>query len=221
MEFIKTEDTDALQASLTGTLSSSLDEGKKVLWLLPAGSNIKVAVKVMANLPEENLKNLTILLADERYGKPSHEDSNLHQLVSQGFNPKAANFKDLLSGKSMEETVSYYADLAKNNFEKADVVIAFLGMGPDNHIAGILPGSPATTTEEKWVVGYDGGQFQRMTLTPFALSHINMAFVGAFGNEKKPALDKLCKTPESIAEQPSRILCHLPDVKIFNDQIGD
>jgi len=221
MEFVKSDGTEKLHEALKGALTAALSSDKAVLWLVPGGSNIKVATKVMAELPSGKLENLTIMLTDERYGEPGHADSNFQQYKAEGFDSKSAVFKDILSGKSLEETVDSYAAQAKDYFEKADVVIAFLGMGPDNHIAGILPHSPATTTDEKWVVGYDGGQFQRMTLTPYALSHANMAFVGAFGDEKKPALEKLCKTADSIADQPSRILCHLPHATIFNDQIGD
>ncbi len=219
MQFVKVEGTEPLVAAIKHELSSSLAQNKKVLWLVPGGSNIKVVVSVMADLPEKNLQNLTLMLTDERFGPPGHPDSNFFQLQNAGLELKGASFSDVLKDKSLEETASAYAAAAKTAFESSDKVVMFSGLGPDSHIAGILPNSPATSTEEEWVNGYDGGQFKRMTLTPFALSHVNITFVGAFGKEKKLALEKLCQEPANIREQPSRILCHIQKVVVYNDQM--
>lgn len=221
MEFIKSEGTDELAAALIAALNTALDSGKKVLWLVPGGSNISVVVRVMSGLNESNLKNLTLALSDERYGEPGHADSNFRQLHDQGLNERGATFTDILNSSTFEDTVVSSAALMEKLITSSDIIIGFLGMGPDGHIAGILPGSIATETNEKWVVGYDAKQFKRITLTPFALSHIQKAYVGAFGAEKRSALENLCTKASSIGEQPSRILCHLPEVSIFNDQIGD
>jgi len=51
-----------------------------VLWLVPGGSNIPIAVEAMDMIRKEmsglSLKYLTITLSDERYGSVGHKDSN-------------------------------------------------------------------------------------------------------------------------------------------------
>lgn len=221
MRFKKVEGTQDLTNALTSRLNTALDEGNKVLWLVPGGSNITVAVGVMRGLNRSKLSNLTVALTDERYGDPGHADSNYFQLRKAGFNYKDAKFDDLLDGSTQKETVQRSNDKMAELFTSSDLVVGFLGMGSDGHIAGILPNSPATTEKHMWVVGYDGGQFQRITLTPFALSHIDEAIVGAFGVEKKPQFEKLCRVKLPIREMPAQILCHLNNVVIYNDQIGE
>ena len=140
---------------------------------------------------------------------------------SAGFNEQGATFKDLLSGKSFEDTVKAANTDMRETFYKAGTVIGFFGMGPDGHTAGILPNSPAAVSDEVWVVGYDGGEHQRFTLTPFALSHVQKAYIGSFGDAKRPALETLRDQTLSITEQPAQILRDIPETVIYNDQIGD
>jgi len=221
MKFVKSEGTKELEQELTRLLDTALEANEHVLWLVPGGSNIATVVAVMNSLDDQNLGYLTLMLTDERYGEPGHEDSNFYQLKQAGLKVKSAVFKDLLTGDSLEETVDAYAKAAEKAMVDADTIIGFFGMGPDGHIAGVLPHSPAVRAKEEWVVGYDGGEFDRMTLTPYALSHVDAAVVGAYGAGKLKALESLCKTAAPMSEQPSRILCHLSNVTVFNDQIGD
>ncbi len=222
MKFIRTRGTTELEHALSSALNTALAKNEPVLWLVPGGSNISIAVKVMASLDSANLAHLTIALTDERYGSPGHADSNYFQLRQNGFNPGGAQFADLLEGASFEETVDASSKTMEEMFAGAKTVIGFFGMGPDGHIAGILPHSPAAVSDETWMIGYDGGQFKRFTLAPFALSHIHQAFVGAFGESKLEALNNLHDKMLPITEQPAQILRHIESVTIYNDQIeGD
>jgi 6-phosphogluconolactonase/glucosamine-6-phosphate isomerase/deaminase len=219
MEFVNVEGTTDLEVELTNALNVALTTNKPVLWLVPGGSNISTAVSVMANIELENIQNLTIILSDERYGNPGHPDSNFFQLHQAGFSERGATFVDLLYGGSFEETVSVSNNAMQHIFTRAEIIIAFFGMGPDGHIAGILPNSPAAIGSESWMIGYEAGQYKRITLSPFALSHIQTAFVGAYGPEKLAALTTLRDQSVPIAQQPAQILRHLPFVKIFSDQL--
>lgn len=222
MKFVKTEGTAELEAALTASLAAALATTEPVLWIVTGGSNIVIEAKIMAALDPAHLRNLTIILTDERFGPVGHEDSNYFQLHFQDFAEREALFMDMLYGASFEDTVKTANESMKVAFQNAKHVVALIGMGPDGHIAGILPNSPAAVADEKWVIGYDGGQYQRFTLTPFALSHIHEAFVGTFGPERLEPLTKLHDKMLSIAEQPAQILRHLPSVTIYNDQIeGD
>ncbi|MDB5182965.1 MAG: hypothetical protein JWO47_749 [Candidatus Saccharibacteria bacterium] len=221
MKFIKVEGPAVVEGALVEELDNALAARDKVLFLLTGGSNIKVGVEIVAALKSQDLSNLTLILTDERFGSVGHKDSNFLQLHQTGLDERGAVFKDLLTGASFEETVANGAKAMEEVFTAAQTVIALIGMGPDGHIAGILPHSPAAVSDEVWMIGYDGGEFQRFTLTPFALSHIHKAYLNTFGEERKPQLIRLHDQMLPIAEQPAQILRHIPEVSIFNDQLGD
>jgi 6-phosphogluconolactonase/glucosamine-6-phosphate isomerase/deaminase len=125
MEFIRTEGTKDLETALISALDSALTDNNSVLWLVPGGSNIAVAVRVMAALDSHNLQNLTVALTDERFGPIGHVDSNYLQLHSQGFLERGALFIDLLHGASFEETVVTAAAAMKHAFENSEIIIGF------------------------------------------------------------------------------------------------
>ncbi len=221
MKFIRTEGTAELEAALVKKLNEALATGKKVLWLVPGGSNIPAAARIMSALQLSDPTKLTITMTDERYGDIGHKDSNQVQLKEAGFDTKGATFIPYLSGVSLNETVRHIDGLLKEAFSQAEIIIGFFGMGADGHIAGILPHSLPAEDKEVWVVGYDAPNFQRITLTPFALSHLHSAFVGAFGGEKLATLATLKNGDLPIVEQPAQLIKKLPEVYVFNDQIGD
>jgi 6-phosphogluconolactonase/glucosamine-6-phosphate isomerase/deaminase len=221
MKFIRVEGTQELTTALVDVLNRALATPQQVVWLVPGGSNISVATQVMKQISPKNGAHLTAVLTDERYGDPGHANSNYSQMVQAGFPMEHVTFHDVLHGASFEQTTQEMNQAMKRTLESADVIIGFFGMGADGHIAGILPHSPASVAEEQWVVGYDAEQFQRLTLTPFALSHVHTAYVGAFGAEKRTALETLESKMLPVSEQPAQLLGHIPESFIYNDQIGD
>ena len=166
------------------------------------------------------LGKLTILPVDERYGEYGHENSNSTQMRAAGFEPGDATWHDVLKKNlPMPETVSYYAELAENAFATTATVVATLGMGPDAHTAGILPGSPAVTDTTSTVVGYSWSDHERMTLGIPMLLKIDSAFLLAYGEAKKEALERLRKNKEPVEELPAKILYDITDVTVYNDFI--
>lgn len=221
MKFIKTEGTAELAAALADALNAALAKSEPVLWLVPGGSNTQVATSAMAQLNPRNLAYLTVMLTDERFGPPGHKDSNYEQLKNLGFNYGTARFINVLEAGDVKAVRQQYNDEARKHFNEAKMVIGFFGMGPDGHVAGILPFSPPTVSGKIWVENYETDPFVRVTLTPFALSHVATAFVGAYGAEKLMALQNLHDKMLSIKEQPAQLLHHIPKVYIYNDQLGD
>jgi 6-phosphogluconolactonase/glucosamine-6-phosphate isomerase/deaminase len=219
MELIKVANMEEGAKPLLSRLRTELEANKKVVWLVPGGSNIPLSAAVMKDLPADLTKNLTIYLTDERFGEVGHPDSNTRQLHEAGFDPKQARMVNVLAaGLSLEETSEQFALSISAAFEAADIVVAQMGMGPDGHICGILPGSPAVDSD-KLVVGYVTEQFTRITLTPKALKqYVDVAFVYAFGEPKKAALANLL-TEKSLSEQPAQLLKSLPEAYVFNDQV--
>ena len=68
---------------LVKTINNKLISDEKILWFLSGGSSISLAIAVRKRL-ERNLKGLTVMLIDERYGPDNHPASNWKQLKDAG-----------------------------------------------------------------------------------------------------------------------------------------
>lgn len=206
---------------LVDSLSDALALHSRVLWLVPGGSNIPIAADAMRLLPTDLTAKLHIMLTDERYGAVDHADSNLRQLREAGFDAKHAAFIPTLEpGLSLQETAATYGKNFEREANEAGYIIAQFGIGSDGHIAGILPQSTASTSEEL-AVGYHTEQFDRITLTFPALKRIDEAYAFVYGETKKSALEQLQNTNTPLAEQPAQILRVIPEATIYNDCIAE
>lgn len=220
MQFILSLGWEEGIADLTKRLVDELSAGRKVTWLVSGGSNIPASVKVMDSIAADLSGSLTVLLADERYGPVGHPDSNWAQLLQAGFNGKAATLLPVLQTEgSLDEAAKHYKVLAEQALNAQQTVIAQLGIGTDGHLAGILPNSPAATSEEL-VVAYQSEPYQRLTLGFAALATIQAAYCFAFGEGKHQALQTLHDQTLDLAEQPAQILKQLPEAYVYNDQVG-
>lgn len=221
MRFIQTDGWDEGTEAVRTRLESELKQGKRVVWLVTGGSNLKTAVQVMEGLPHDETERLTIFLTDERYGEVGHNDSNAKQLHDAGFQSHEAIFIPTLEpGFTLHETQERYAQAVGRAFEHADVIIAQFGLGTDGHIAGILPHSPAVNASEL-VAAYQSNPFTRVTLAFPAIRQVSAAYMQAFGEDKHDQLRRLHDEALSLDEQPSQILKELPEAYIYNDLMGD
>lgn len=222
MKYILTAGWDDGIADLIARLVKELSGSKRVLWLTSGGSNITASVQVMDNIAAGQSRNLTVSLADERYGASGHKDSNWAQLMQAGFNGKNAKLLPVLEeGASFEEAIRNYNELVKQEYARNDIVIAQLGIGSDGHTAGILPKSPAAEEQTALVAGYENPPFKRLTLTFHALRQVTAAYAFAFGEPKQPALEKLQSGSAELRLQPAQILNELPEAYLYSDQVGE
>lgn len=222
MKYILTAGWDDGVAALTERLVKELAAGRRVLWLVSGGSNVPASVQIMDSISSDLSRNLSLSLADERYGAPGHKDSNWEQLMQKGFSGKQTTLLPVLKpGADFEDTLGSYGQLIRKALDDSDVAIAQLGIGPDGHIAGILPGSPAALEETEPVAGYEAPPFKRLTLTFPALREVTAAYAFAFGNPKRRALEGLQANSYGLTEQPARILYEIPEAYVYNDQLDD
>lgn len=216
MKFVKVSSPQPVIDHLTAQLVAALQNGQQVLWLVPGGSAIGVAVAVAKNLAGVNTNNLHISLTDERYGEVNHTDSNWKQLLDQGFAVPGANLHPVLTGHDRATTTQAYAATLAKLLEQCQVRIGFFGIGPDGHTAGILPGSSAVTATA-FAADYDAN-FERITMTPPAIAKLTEAVVYATGEAKWPVFDSL-PTTRAITDQPAQALKTIEKLTIFNDHI--
>jgi len=197
-----------------------LELHEHVLWLVSGGSNIPLTVQVMNELPEQFTSKMTVMPIDERYGKIGHKDSNIKQLYDAGFTPKLATVFAPLDGSPISVAAKRYNDAVNTAFGEGDFVIAQVGMGADGHVAGLFPQADALDSTDLVAI-YEGADFTRLTLTPTAMRQIDLAYLFAYGREKRAALDRLCDGDFPMTDQPAQILRELKEVTIFNDQLDE
>lgn len=219
LRYYKISSYEPVCAYLCLTISRHLASGKKVLWLVTGGSSMPMAVEVSKRLQGPNLKNLSVTLTDERWGPVGHPDSNWQQLQNLGFKLDDANLYPVLQGKSFEETVDDYNQMIKRTLSDSNYKIGFIGIGADGHAGGIQPGSPAVTSKEL-VVGYNGHDFRRLTLTPKAIIRLDEVVTYAVGEAKHPVLGRLEHSYPLIA-QPVQAFKRTKKFSVFNDIMGD
>jgi 6-phosphogluconolactonase/glucosamine-6-phosphate isomerase/deaminase len=217
--FTQIGSADQAATHLAGTIREKLRAGQHVLWLVPGGSAIAVAVAASKQLAAVPLENLTVTLTDERYGDVGHPDSNWPQLQAAGFALPGATLLPVLHGESMEATVDTFTATLAQAFQQADFSIGLFGIGADGHTAGMLPHSGAVAATQ-FAFGYDAGNFVRITMTPPAIAQLNEAVVYAIGEEKWPVLDQLEGEVPPI-DQPAQFLKQVPNVIIYNDHRGE
>jgi 6-phosphogluconolactonase/glucosamine-6-phosphate isomerase/deaminase len=222
MHFILSPNISTAVSALQSKLITELKKDINVLWIISGGSNTAVTVSIMDELPADLTARLTIIPVDERYGPIGHENSNIQQLLDGGFVAGQARLISVLQPDlSLQATADAFNLIVQAEFAKAQVIIGQLGIGPDGHIAGILPDSPATAVNDKFVTAYLSDPYQRITMTFQALEKITVDYSIAYGAAKKTALQQLHNSELPLSKQPSQILRKLAEVYIYNDQIGD
>lgn len=219
MQFVRVANSNDGAGLLRDRLAAELAADKSVLWLIPGGSNIPLSVSVMNDIPGQLTSNLSLALTDERYGNIGHPDSNWWQLDQAGFDDKQARRFPVLIDKNLSATVNHYNDVISQLIMSSDVIIGQFGMGADGHIAGILPDSPAVSATN-YVAGYHTATYTRITCTFEVIRRCTAAYLYAFGDNKREALEHL-QTRRAVSSQPAQILHQLADAFVINDQIGN
>lgn len=221
MQFIKA-DWDTGAQELCGRLLGALRENKKVLWLLSGGSNIAIEIFIMQKLIGFE-QNLTLILADERYGSVGHADSNWKQLELAGFKAGTATVVPVLeSDLTLVQTAEQFSSKLQDCLAKSDIAIGQFGMGDDGHIAGILPEAAEKAMQSNVLaVGFKTKKFDRITMTFAVFYKLSSSFCFTYGESKRPQLELLKQQDLDLVSQPSQILKQLSEAYVYNDFIGD
>ena len=218
MEIRKSAGTEETAQYVAGVLSKELQAGKKVLFFVPGGSGVDVAMKISALLVEVGLQNLTVMQTDERYGDVWHKDSNWAQLLSAGKVFAGATLLPVLTGKSFEETVACYEQELDKQFSLTNVSIGLFGMGADGHTAGILPKSTAAYAKTL-AHGYHTPTYLRITMTAHAIRKIGEAVLFAMGNEKKEMFARLRGGNPAEEDVPAQTLKSTGKLTVFTNAL--
>jgi len=201
---------------ITKVIIEKLAANKKVVWFLSGGSGIQVVLEVARQLANQDLKNLSVTLTDERYGPIGHSNENWQQLLDGGFSLPGANLYRPLIGEDQITTTNRFGAWVSQHLADAHYSIGLFGIGTDGHTAGIKPHSSAVTANA-WTDYFRGDDFERITITLLPISQLNEAVIQASGQDKLPILKSLLHESISVIDQPAQALKHLPLCTLYTD----
>ena len=211
MKLIKTNDPNIPAENIAKDINNALEGGKKVLWFVAGGSSMSVAVLASKLITPTPI--LTVILTDERYGMPGDKNSNEEQLKNLGFKFPIVS---VLEGKPEEDTILDFANVVEKSLNNNDIVFGLFGVGPDGHVAGIMPESPATKPDVGFALGYQAPNFYRLTITPNVISKMDKVYLWMQGEAKKEALERLMtEFPKEL--QPGQYLKDAKEFEIYTD----
>lgn len=215
---IVTTPTPAYSAAnhLAIVIKDHLDAGHTVLWLLSGGSGITAGIEAARQLTGTDLRNLYVTLTDERYGPVGHSDENWQQLLSNNLTLTGATVYRPLRDENLSITTDEFGAWIMQHMEVADYRIGLFGIGDDGHTAGIKPHSSAVEAT-LWADSFSGDDFERITITPFAISQLDEAVIQASGTNKLATLSQLAHKKLPLSDQPAQILKTIPKATLYTD----
>ncbi|MFV8835670.1 6-phosphogluconolactonase [Aquisalimonas sp.] len=168
------EDRDTLAADLTTAVTTALNTGLEYsprASLVVSGGNTPVPLFRALSATELPWTRIDVILADERWVAPDHDDSNerlVRETLLQG-NAAGARFTPLKTpAPSPEAGARECEERLRRLSWPLDVVV--LGMGSDGHTASLFPHTPALAA------GLDpAGSQLCIPVTPEAAPHARMS----------------------------------------------
>ncbi|OGI76292.1 hypothetical protein A3C67_00220 [Candidatus Nomurabacteria bacterium RIFCSPHIGHO2_02_FULL_42_19] len=210
-----TTNTGVAAKFLASKILEQLKSGKNVLWFVPGGSAITVAVETARTISKYPHKNLTVIMADERYGPVGHQNSNWQQIQEHGFNLPQSKLIPILTGEDLIATTKNFNTILREELAKANYKIGLFGVGANAHTGGIMPKSDAVNSSDL-AHRYKAKQFERITITPKTIIQLDEAVVFMQGKEKWWVLQDLEKDIP-VFDEPAQVLKKIPLLTIFTD----
>ncbi len=169
--------------------------------------------------PQEiDWSGLDLFFSDERCVPPGDAASNYGMAHRLLIGPAGARRVHRMRGEQPPDAAaqSYHDAIAESTGGRFDV--ALLGMGADNHIAAMFPGSPAIEETEKLCVPVQrpdgmGG----LTLTPPAITGADRIFLLVAGRGKAAAMARALQGTDDVSSCPVLLLANHPDVTFLLD----
>lgn len=217
-----TEDSKKVIDHIVEYIYERLSRDSSMLLLVSGGSNIQAAVEVQRQLLKRtSLEKLIVGLIDERYGPKYHKNSNWQQLKDAGWNENVGKMLEVLEDTStiLLDTAETYDRALMDVHNICDETVAIFGIGSDGHTAGILPHSPIVDSK-KMVDCFTGPDYERISITPTFMSHIDHGVVAAFGENKKEALVQAFKDGP-VNDVPARSLAAVKSLIVYTDNTLD
>jgi len=202
------------------SLLKDIKSAKRPLLLLSGGSSLNVARAMFEKLPKTTLGKLTVGQIDARFVSIDDPASNWLQIekLPLPINDLRGAVSILSMGEEPSEIAANYSARLEEMMEEADKIFGLYGIGPDGHLAGMLPQkNPEEFTrfvDGRLVVSYKARDFTRITTTDALLARLDKAYVFACGPQKAEAVAKL---NEDLfpREHPAQFIKDAPEAIVY------
>lgn len=144
---------------------------------------------------------------DERFVAPDSPDRNAGQARESLLDLVGANRVHEMPSTSSAATPDHGAQLYENELAGVgDFDLVFLGLGPDGHIASLMPGLPAIDADSTDVVGVTGSPKpppERISMTFRRLNRARTVWFVVSGDGKAEAVERSLEKDGSVSETPA------------------
>lgn len=225
---------------ISDVLSTHVDQ--PILLLLAGGSSRKVLPYIN---PEYLTKHITVTVTDERFTDDMSENNfdvlqtmkfyeDLTSVDAYCINTSVVGGNIAYEEHSKQEGVKLHASQFSNHIEEwlkefpSGIIVGLFGMGPDGHIAGIIPGIYKGDEFDAKFLGTslvevvednrsDAAHPIRVSVTMSLMKRIHYPILFLEGENKKPALEKALNEETAYEEIPARIILDMKTPVIFTD----
>jgi 6-phosphogluconolactonase/glucosamine-6-phosphate isomerase/deaminase len=190
MQFLR-EDRGVAITAVAKRLGDELAAGKRVLWLVSGGSNVAAEVEIMSQVCERSADKLQHLAILP---------------MDERYGPRGhlGSNAQMLREAGFDPGEATWVDVLEHN-TSFDQTVSFY--------------SDVAATDETTVAGFTWSDYERLTLTPMALTRINAGYLLAYGTSKKDALQRLQTRNGTLSTLPALLLYEIPEMYIYNDQL--
>jgi 6-phosphogluconolactonase len=192
------DDYKALLAKASYQVAVQLDTAHAVA--LTGGNTAKALYFALAAEPEmrkAKWRNIDWFWGDDRFVTPDHPDSNIgmaRRAMLDGMGAARchaipSDAHDAYDAAQIyESTLQSFYGFCDFKPEKLLFDLVLLSLGPDGHIASLLPESAVLKEQSRWTGSVQARDHARVTLTYRALESARMVIMLASGASKREAL---------------------------------
>jgi 6-phosphogluconolactonase len=171
--------------------------------------------------PELNLdlSNIDVYFSDERCVPPDHEASNFALAHRTLLDRRGAGRVHRMRGEDspIKAARSYHTELAPAVERGFDLML--LGMGDDNHIAGLFPNSAALINPDALCLSVDRPDgLKGLTMTRPAIASARTILLIVSGGSKAGAVERAIESDDDPLSCPVRMLVDHLDTTFLLDE---
>ncbi len=205
-------------------LTKQIVPDKKMVLLLSGGSSTKI-YPALGEYLQKGSYQIALAQVDERFQPESQESVNSYDIGRTNLwkvcDERKIPYFLVSQEKTLAEASSQYNEILNRLFRDYPLKIAVLGIGPDGHTAGLLPGYEKVWNTNQYVVGYQNSGLypKRISITPKAIKELDYGLVIAVGEAKKEPIKKALagKNVKDLNRCPASILRQIKRADLFTD----
>ena len=159
-----------------------------------------------------------VFFSDERCVPPDDPGSNYGMAQRLLIAPAGVRRVHRMRGEDPPDRAAeaYDDEIVASGLAGFDLVV--LGMGVDNHIAAMFPGSAAVRERSRLCVAVDRpDRMKGLTLTPPAITSADSVLLLVAGSAKAPAVARALEGTADVESCPVLLLADHPDVTFLLD----